>query len=178
MSEPKKKRRVTPEGKVKAYFVKLLNLAGIPYSRNQSGAGAGFGGRWIVCGMPGIPDFVVFSKKSSCHWVEIKSSDTKPYSESQHAWIELTGMEPYKIGSKETASTMVMGLHAARYGYMTALIKCVNDRPENTLILSSAFASSLIKGGVSSWEAERTRLLGNTSSITRGPGKKARGKVP
>lgn len=140
---------MTPEGKIKAYMVKLLNLCGIPYIRNNSGMGS-FNGRMMQTGSKGAPDLSVHPGCGVVYWVELKAPDKWALSEPQTAWKHKTGHIVYLINSKEAVETFVYCMYYPLHA-------------EDPSFFPSSFAKGARNGRLGGWFAEREGLLDTAS---------------
>lgn len=148
-----------PEKKVKAYMVKLLNKSGLTWWRNQSAAGM-FNGRFMKAGCPGLPDMCVLIKGSVIFY-ELKATGKKLSAEQLTFAGQLEPGTFFVVDSKQSVEMFVTSL----------LLSSVSNDVEGILYgedaskLPSEIAAGLQGRRGLSWEATRTRLLGNIATF-------------
>lgn len=117
---------MTPEGKIKAAIVKLLNLTDLVYWRNNSGF-VMMNGRPIRMGCPGLPDICIAQPDNRVIYIELKRPGGK-FSASQLEFIRKTGAVVRLVDSRHEAYWVVASLVPELRGLL------VLEPPPSTLV--------------------------------------------
>lgn len=150
-----------PEKKVKAYMVKLLNKSGLTWWRNQSAAGM-FNGRFMKAGCPGLPDLCVL-----VNWVvffcELKATGKKLSAPQREFQDKVNPDSFFIVDSKTAVEVFVSALMLAQMDNGKIMEGVLHG--EDFTKLSAEIAAGLQGRRGLSWEAARTRLLGNLATF-------------